>query len=759
MDVDAAARPRFKACVQPIISSDNGLFLLSEDRRAWIPDPIYSALAPMLDGAHDVEAIFEALSDVYPVEQVFAALDRLRTAGYLAEDTAAEARPTMAFWEHAGVSPSLARSRLERTLVSTVAIGNVDVGFLTELLGCQGVNVAREGNFAVVVTDDYLRPELAEWNTRSLTSGKAWLLAKPVGIETWIGPLFVPGQTACWECLAQRLRGHRKLEEYIAHRNGTDARLGAVHACIASTWHAPLAEIATQVTRWIGTGGQSSLLNRVVSTSVLTLERVHHPLTRRPQCPSCGSTAPNNDVVPKPVRLRRSPKAQTLDEEHHALNQREVLRQLEIHLSPITGIVNTLLPGERSAAANGNGGCLTPIFAADHNFSDAHDEQFILREGQRRRSGGKGKSIEQARVSALAESLERYCGVFDGTEPRVRATFAELGAAAIHPNACMGYSERQYAQREAHNRRGRKVHWVPEPFRGDVAIEWSPLWSLTREVTRYLPTSYCYYGYRSVDPVFARGDSNGCAAGYVLEQAVLYGFLELVERDAVALWWYNRLRRRAVNLDSVEDSYIRALKKHYGELKRDIWVLDVTSDLGIATFAAISRRTDTTEEDIIYGFGAHLDPGIALTRALTELNQSLEAVPAINGPDLMRSYRGNEDSIRWWRTVKVADANYLIGSPDAGSLQLEDFQNLASDDLHQDIVTCKELARLRGIDILVLEQTRPDVGLPVVRVVAPGLRHFWPRFGPGRLYDVPTREGWQSRPLSEDELNPFAIEL
>jgi ribosomal protein S12 methylthiotransferase accessory factor len=60
---------------------------------------------------------------------------------------------------------------------------------------------------------------------------------------------------------------------------------------------------------------------------------------------------------------------------------------------------------------------------------------------------------------------------------------------------------------------------------------------------------------------------------------------------------------------------------------------------------------------------------------------------------------------------------------------------------------------------LVLEQTRPDVGIPVVRVVAPALRHFWPRFGPGRLYDVPTREGWQSRPLTEDELNSFAIEL
>jgi hypothetical protein len=214
MDVDGVARPRFKSCVEPI-SSDDGLFLLSEGRRAWMPDPIFAALAPMLDGAHGVEAIFEALSDTYPVEEVFAALDWLRTSGYLTEDIAAEARPTMAFWEQVGVAPTLARSRLDATPVSIVAFGEVEIAPLADLLERQAIKVAPEANVAFVVTDNYLRPDLAAWNARSLTSGKAWLLMKPVGIETWIGPMFVPGRTACWECLAQRLRGHRKLEEYI----------------------------------------------------------------------------------------------------------------------------------------------------------------------------------------------------------------------------------------------------------------------------------------------------------------------------------------------------------------------------------------------------------------------------------------------------------------------------------------------------------------------------------------------------------------
>ncbi len=755
MNRGAAPRPRFKACVKPIVSSDIGLILLLEGRQAWIPDPIYAAVAPMLDGAHEVELIFEALSDTYPIERVFAALDRLRTSGYLGEDTAVEAPPTMAFWEHVGVPPSLARSRLDVALVSTIAFGDIDIAPLTDLLGRHGVRVVDESDVTVVVTDDYLRPELAAWNSRSLISGKAWLLAKPAGIETWIGPVFVPGQTACWECLAQRLRGHRKLEGYIARRNGAGA-VGPVPACLASTQHAALAEAATEITRWIGTAGQSILMNRVVSTSVLTLERTHHTLTRRPQCPSCGSHQPN--VPTSPVRLHRRPKAHASDGGHRALDQREVLAQLERHLSPITGIVSTLVLGERSGGAHFRSRSITPTFSADHNFSDMYDDRF-LKEGMRRRSGGKGKSIEQARMSALAESLERYCGVFDGTEPRIRASFADLGNAAIHPNACMGYSAQQYGHRQSHNGSDRKARWVPEPFREDVEIEWTPLWSLSAEEPRYLPTSFCYYGYRSPDPLFARADSNGCAAGSVLEEAVLQGLLELIERDAVALWWYNRLRRRAVDLDSVDDAYVSEIIRHYGELRRELWALDITSDFGVPTFAAISRRVDKAEEDIIYGFGAHLDPGVALGRALTELNQSLEAVPTATGPESTQTYRGSQDAVRWWRTVRTADSRYLTPDLEAGSRRLQDFKNLATDDLHQDILTCRALAATHGIEVLVLDQTRPDVGFPVVRVVAPGLRHFWARFGPGRLYDVPLREGWLSRWFDEQELNPFVVQM
>jgi bacteriocin biosynthesis cyclodehydratase domain-containing protein len=747
---------RFKASVEYFIDRTHALFLLSEGQHTWIPSPLYAGLAPLLDGVHSEDAIIEALVDIYPRDQILNALNNLRTRGYLAEDASTEDRPTRAFWEHVGVPPSVSRSRLSRARVSIVALGGLDSDVLQSLLRPHEVTVASHGELTVVVTDDYLRPELDAWHEESLKSAKSWLLVKPVGLETWIGPAFVPGQTGCWACLAHRLRLHRRLESYIAMRTGREAPVRAPCAFLPSTRTAALAEAATEIVRWVGTG-TSSLLERVVSTNILTLERTSHLLTRRPQCPACGRPELAQSGVPRPVHLRERRKVHGLDGGHRALMPAEVLAQLDRHLSPITGIIGAIVPGERTAQTSSGELWLTPTFAAEHNFTDAQDEHFLLGDGLRRRSGGKGKTAEQARLSAVAEALERYCGLFEGTEPRIRRSFADLGTLAIHPNACMGYSKRQYADRHAHNRRGHKAYWVPEPFREDVEIEWTPLWSLTAERTCYVPTSLCYYGYRSTDPIFARADSNGCAAGSVLEEAVLQGILELVERDAVALWWYNRLQRPALDLDSVDDPYVPALKKHYRELRRDVWVLDVTSDFGIPTFAAISRRIDTTEEDIIYGFGAHLDPQVALIRSLTELNQSLEAVPAATAPN--STYRGGEDSIRWWKTVKVSEASYLMGDPAIGLRHLRDFKNLATDDLQQDVIMCMELARARGIEILVLEQSRPDVDLPVVRVVAPGLRHFWARFGPGRLYDVPVHEGWLARPLSESELNPFVIQF
>jgi ribosomal protein S12 methylthiotransferase accessory factor len=76
-------------------------------------------------------------------------------------------------------------------------------------------------------------------------------------------------------------------------------------------------------------------------------------------------------------------------------------------------------------------------------------------------------------------------------------------------------------------------------------------------------------------------------------------------------------------------------------------------------------------------------------------------------------------------------------------------------DTHEQVAACVELTKRAGHDFLVLDQTRPDIEVPVVRVIVPHLRHFYRRFAPGRLYDVPVKLGLRDHPILEHDLNPI----
>jgi ribosomal protein S12 methylthiotransferase accessory factor len=233
--------------------------------------------------------------------------------------------------------------------------------------------------------------------------------------------------------------------------------------------------------------------------------------------------------------------------------------------------------------------------------------------------------------------------------------------------------------------------------------------------------------------------------------------MELVERDSVCIWWYNRLARPGVDLDTFDEPYFAKMRETYARLHRELWVLDITSDLGIPSFAAVSRRVDKPVEDVLLAFGAHFDPAVAIGRALCELNQSLPAVLPV-GSDGSGEYAFHDpDAVHWWKTATVADHTYLLPSSGEPARSSRDYADRSSDDLADDVRSCQELVERKGMEMLVLDQTRPDLGLPVAKVIVPGMRHFWARFGAGRLYDVPVEQGWRDAPTAEEDLNPVAM--
>jgi ribosomal protein S12 methylthiotransferase accessory factor len=372
-----------------------------------------------------------------------------------------------------------------------------------------------------------------------------------------------------------------------------------------------------------------------------------------------------------------------------------------------------------------------------------------LRSILRAENGGKGVDPLHAEVGALCEAIERYSATFQGDEERVRDSLRALGDEAIHPNRCQLFHPRQYRGRAAWNSAHGAFHWVPEPFDEATATDWTPVWSLTRRRHRLLPTAMLYF---DAPDARLRADSNGNAAGTSREDAILQGLLELIERDTVALWWYNRTRAPEMDLDAFDDPWIDQLRGVYAGLGRTVWALDLSADLGIPTVVAMSRRTDGAPEQIMFGFGANLDPHCALRRALTELNQMMP--PATGAGELDSE---DPDAAAWWRAATVRNQPYLQPDPSRPASRPQDFAYQPSPDLTADIRTVQNKLEAIGLEVLVLDQTRPDIELPVVKVIVPGLRHFWARYGPGRLYDVPVQLGLLAEPTTYNGLNPIPM--
>ena len=334
--------------------------------------------------------------------------------------------------------------------------------------------------------------------------------------------------------------------------------------------------------------------------------------------------------------------------------------------------------------------------------------------------------------------------------------FAE-GDEAIHPNEAQLFSDNQLDNAERINAKGHPYNIVPPRLDPGAEIDWTPVWSLTQRRHRYLPTSMLYgMSAEQRGPADLIADSNGCAAGNTLEEAILQGFFELVERDAFAIWWYNGLRAPGVDLASFDDEFLAAAEGYYSRCEREMWMLDVTSDMGIPAFVALSRRPDAETEDIIYGAGAHADARIAAQRTICELNQCLTWLPRPGGGD-GRPMIDDPLVLRWWKTARIADCAWLAPAPDAPLRCASQYPVMESTDTRDDVEQCRASVEAKGMEFLVLDQTRPDIGMPVVRVIVPGMRHCWERFAPGRLYDVPTRMGYRKRPVAEADLNPAPV--
>ena len=727
--------PNFTAYVLP----PDVVCLYSEDRKFFLHGELYCALASAIGkNGRSLGELVGQLEQDFPSDKINEALKRLLERRYVVSLSSSSANTVAGYWSSLGLPPEIAEKNLANC---RVRIQSIDVRGAAELgaaLRELGVRVVKSSpDLTVTLVNDYLERQLAELNRQRVSDKTPWLLVQPSGAFPLVGPVFIPGESACWTCLFDRMIRNREVKGFLDRGPARPVAVSPLVRSVVGQGGIQLA--ALEIAKAIATGFRTELRDHIVSLDLPGATIAKHYVAARPQCPTCGRKK-LRDPRRAPVPIEPGPGAKLVMTSggYRTVSSRTTVARFRKHVSPLTGVVTRLERIEADLPMNTN-------FFAQHNFSAPARNVDELRAGLSGGSFGKGSTAEQGEASALMEAIERYSGIYQSDEIRLTRRFTDFAPGdAILPNDVLQFSEAQSQPDETQTDDSHQ-QMIPARFDQSAKIEWSPVWSLRDQRFRYLPTSILYFFYSG--PAAFHADSNGCAAGNTLEEAIVQGFLELVERDSYAIWWYNRVQRPEVDLSQFDDSYVRDLQTQLAETGRRLWVLDITSDLGVPTYVAILHWMQNGQENIEFGSGAHFDKRIALLRALTELNQFLSI-------GLMGGGSGEKSSLDGITPLRLEEHPFLMpgGNP---TVQSEDGLKVPLDNTRGQVDACVNIAKRAGLDFLVLDQTRPDVEVPVVRVIVPGLRHFYLRFAPGRLYDVPVKLGWLDRPLPESELTPF----
>lgn len=331
--------------------------------------------------------------------------------------------------------------------------------------------------------------------------------------------------------------------------------------------------------------------------------------------------------------------------------------------------------------------------------------------------GGKGISSEHAKASAMMEGFERYSAEKQD-EDLVTGTVSEIS------------SKGNTIDIESLN--------LPKDFKKEnielLNLEWNICHDLISCDDYYVPSNAIYHPYvledNSCQSLF-KSNTNGLASGNSLEEAILHGMFEVIERDAWSIFELTHKNYKQIDLDSIESETVNDALSKFSENDIKIKLMDFTADVNIPTIAASADDTLLKDAGLLtLGIGTHLDPEVAVLRALTEVAQS--RATQIHG--------AREDTVRadFARTAgyeRMKRINKYYFQEEDEKIRLSDIENRSTDSITKDIdIVLDELKSNEIEHVLYYDLTRPELNVNVVRVIIPTME----------LYSIdPSRAGYR----------------
>ncbi|WP_407423702.1 YcaO-related McrA-glycine thioamidation protein [Methanobrevibacter sp.] len=321
--------------------------------------------------------------------------------------------------------------------------------------------------------------------------------------------------------------------------------------------------------------------------------------------------------------------------------------------------------------------------------------------------GGKGISKDHAKASAMMEGFERYSAERQDSDDTIIANLDEIGeyGSFIDPKS---------------------LNLPKDIEKKDMAgmnLEWSRSKEIISGNEYLIPTNAIFHPYNpdnNVQTLF-KSNTNGLASGNILEEAILHGMLEVIERDAWSIFELTHKNYAQIDIGSIESETILDIINKFESEGIKIKLMDFTADIKIPTIAASADDTITKDAGLLtLGMGTHLDPEVAVLRALTEVAQS--RATQINGAreDTVRADFAREAG---YERMKRINRYYFKNEEE--QIKLSDIENKSTSSIAKDIEIVKNELIDNGIEkILYVDLTRPEIDVSVVRVVIPKMEVY-----------------------------------
>lgn len=559
----------------------------------------------------------------------------------------------------AGVLVRTGESTVQHAGVRVLAVGSTDVRALREALQRNGVRLldaTDDAAIAVLVCDDHADPGLATALPEQARRTGVLLVRWGAG-RCWIGPYLEPGA------------GHRGsgtcpeclLESLRCNVDGNRPVAAGSTVSDRAVRQAAVSVVAAALDGLTGVSDDARSRWRGVVKEVRfrTLDVLDHPVAPCAPPPAGGLTD-----------------------------------RTAAHVSSLTGV---LAPVEvRAVGARRFLAVSThPVRRRGHGW-------------RRATAFGGGSTAREAVTACTGEAVERFSTSWHDQGYGVHASADVLrrnGARVTTAVDLLHFGPGQQA---------------PRPLPDDVSTDYLELHDVGdgTPLAWWVPAAATTFGHPDARAsAAARPDSSGCAAGTSVPDAVRRGLLELLERDAVALWWWPRSRRPELPLEVLGVAGAREFSRELAARGRTGWFLDLTTDLAVPVAVAVSARTDGT--GVVLGFGAAATRPSAARRAGDELLQllacvELEGIEQVGAPGWQEQ---RVESLEFLRPRGRVHPWPVVEEPDGTTFVHRLRRRLAA----------------AGVDVGFLDLTHPRLGVPVVRVVAPQLRPWHRRLGPGRL--------------------------